>query len=159
MRAGSLRIAAIGFHFHGMNQVRELDRILNEKHRDVVADKVPVAVLGIELDRKSADIARRIVRTCTARDGREPHEYGARRAGFLQDARLGQFGDRVGAFEHPVRARSARVNDPLRDALVVEMEDLLTQDEVFEQRWTARTSLETVLVVGNAVPEIVGQRG
>jgi hypothetical protein len=40
------------------------------------------------------------------------------------------------------------VDDALGDALVVEVEDLLAQDEVFEQRRAALAGLQRVLVVG-----------
>jgi len=59
-----------------VDQVLELDRVLNEKHRDVVADQIPVALLGVELDREAADVARRVDRPGAARDRREAHEQG-----------------------------------------------------------------------------------
>jgi hypothetical protein len=34
--------------------------------------------------------------------------------------------------------RTACVDDTLRNALMVEMGDLFTQDEVFQQRWSPR---------------------
>jgi len=40
-----LRKAAVGFHFYGMDEVGEFDGILDEEHRDVVADQIPVAFL------------------------------------------------------------------------------------------------------------------
>ena len=39
-----LREAAVGLHLHRMDEVGELDRVLDEEHRDVVADEVPVAL-------------------------------------------------------------------------------------------------------------------
>ena len=42
-----LREVAIGLLFGGVNQIRELDGILNEEHRDIVADDVPIALLGV----------------------------------------------------------------------------------------------------------------
>ncbi len=43
--AAGLRIAAVGLHLHGVDQIGELDRVLDEEHRDVVADQIPVAFL------------------------------------------------------------------------------------------------------------------
>jgi hypothetical protein len=43
-----------------MDKVGELDRVLYEKHRDVVADKIPIAFARLELDREAAHVARRI---------------------------------------------------------------------------------------------------
>ena len=45
--------------------------------------------------------------------------------------------ERLVVLEVAVRAEAARVDDPLRDALVVEVEDLLPEVEVLEQRRTA----------------------
>ena len=44
------------------------------------------------------------------------------------------FGERLGQLEIAMGARAARMHDPLGDALVIEMLDLLTQDEILEQR-------------------------
>ena len=41
------------------------------------------------------------------------------------------------------------MDDPFRDALVVEVEDLLAQHEVFQQHRPARPGLEAVLVVAD----------
>ena len=60
MRAGRLRIAAVGLHLHGMDQVGEFDRVLDEEDGDVVADQIPVALGRIEFDGKAPDVARRI---------------------------------------------------------------------------------------------------
>jgi len=60
MRGSRLRKAAIGLHLRGVNQIGKLDRILNEKDRNVIADQVPVAFLGVELHREATHVARRI---------------------------------------------------------------------------------------------------
>ena len=41
VRRGGLRHFIIGFRFEGMDQIGKLDRILNEEHRNVIADQVP----------------------------------------------------------------------------------------------------------------------
>ena len=45
-----------------VNHVRELDRVADEEDRQVVADQIPVAVLGVELDGESARVAQRLGR-------------------------------------------------------------------------------------------------
>ena len=62
VRRRGLRKAAVGLRLHGVNDVGKLDCILDEEHRDVVADDVPVAFLGIELDGKSAHVAGKVER-------------------------------------------------------------------------------------------------
>jgi hypothetical protein len=50
------------------------------------------------------------------------------------------------------------VHDALRDALVVEVRDLLAQDEILEQRGAALVGAQRVLVVGDRDP-LVGRQG
>jgi hypothetical protein len=40
-----------------VDEIRELDRVAEEEHAEVVADEVPVAVLGVELDGEPARVA------------------------------------------------------------------------------------------------------
>ena len=47
-----------------------------------------------------------------------------------------------------MRTVAPRVHDTLRDALVVEMKDLLAKMEVFEQGRTTGTDAQRVLVIG-----------
>lgn len=54
----SLRKAAIGLLLGRMDQVGELDCILDEEHRNIIANHIPVAFLGVELDGKAAYVAR-----------------------------------------------------------------------------------------------------
>ena len=67
------------------DEIRKFDSVLNEEHRDVVADEIPVAFLGVKLHGKSADIARRVDRAGPARDGRKANEDLRLFADFRQD--------------------------------------------------------------------------
>jgi hypothetical protein len=42
------------------------------------------------------------------------------------------------------------MDDAFRNPLMVEMEDLLAQNEIFQQRWPASARLQAVLVGGDA---------
>jgi hypothetical protein len=42
------------------------------------------------------------------------------------------------------------MDDAFRNPFMVEMEDLLPQDEIFQQRWPTSAGLQAVLVVGDA---------
>ena len=46
-----------------------------------------------------------------------------------------------------MRAIAAGMHDPLGNALMVEVEDLLAEMEIFEQRRAARADLERILIV------------
>ena len=149
VRRGGLREAAVRLHLHRMDQIGELDRVLDEEHRDVVADQIEVAFLGIELDGEAAHVARQVDRAGAAGDGGEPHEDLGLLLRVLQEAGLGELGERFRRLEIAVRAGAARMHDTLGDALMVEMRDLLAQDEIFEQARAALAALERILVVGD----------
>ena len=68
MGARRLRIAAIRLHLHRMDQIGKLDGVLNEKHRDIVADEIEVAFVGVELDGEAAHVTRQVDRARAARD-------------------------------------------------------------------------------------------
>ena len=76
-----------------------------------------------------------------------------RRRGFRDGppaiARAGQLGNRSRTFEVAMRPRAARMHDALGDAFVVEMEDLLAENEILEQRRATGTQAQAVLVVRN----------
>ena len=57
-----LRKGAVGLRLHRVDDVGKLDRVLDEEDRDVVADEVPVAFLGVELDGKAAHVAGEVER-------------------------------------------------------------------------------------------------
>ncbi len=60
MRGLRLREAAIGRGLGGVDQVGKFDRVLDEEHRNIVADQIPIALLGVEFGRKAAHVARQI---------------------------------------------------------------------------------------------------
>ena len=97
-----LREPAIGLLLHGVDEVGELDRVLDEEDRDVVADEVPVALLRVELHGEAADVAGEVERALVAGDGREADEHRRPLAGPLEQVGPGDVGQRL------VRSRSSR---------------------------------------------------
>ena len=85
VRGLRLREAAVGLLLGGVDQVGELDRVLDEEDRDVVADEVPVALLGVELDGEAAHVARQVGRALVAGDGREADEGRVFSPGALEE--------------------------------------------------------------------------
>ena len=55
-----LRYLIVRFGLYRVNQVRKFHRILDEEHRNVVADQIPIALVGVELHREATHIARRV---------------------------------------------------------------------------------------------------
>ena len=104
-----------------VNDVGELDRIADEEHREVIADQIPVAILGIELDRKASRIAGDFRRVAAADDGREADRQRGLLARLLENfARVyldaGSSPIIPVASKSPYADEAARVNDPLRES-------------------------------------------
>ena len=109
-----------------VDDVRELDRVADEEDRQVVADQIPVAVLGVELHREAARIARRLRRVAAADHGREADGERRLLARLLEQLGAGVLGGRLvadlaGRLELAVADEAARVDDALGDALAVEV--------------------------------------
>ena len=153
-----LREAAVGLHFHRVDEVRELDGVLDEEDRDVVADEIPVAFIGVEFHGEAAHVSRCIDGARAAGDRGETCEERRAFAGFGEEASAGEIGDRFRAFEKSVCGASAGVDDAFGDALMVEVEDLFAQHEIFKQRRTERAGLQAVLVVGDRHAMIGGEQ-
>jgi hypothetical protein len=87
-----------------MDEVRKLISIPDEEHRSVVADHVPVAFVGIKLQRKTAHVALGVRRAELAGNGRIPRQHVRLGAG-LQTFRLGVFRDVAGNRQRAERAQ------------------------------------------------------
>src|ERR1035437_1354623 len=159
VRGRRLRKAAVGFHLYGMDEVGKFDGILDEENRDVVADQVPVAFLGVKLDGKPAYVTRGIDRTRAACDGR----YAGKNGGLL--AYLGEYPgggvllQRDGQLEESMRARRTRVYDTLGNTFVIEIVYFFAEDEILQQCRAARIGPERVLIIGKCEALVRGERG
>src|SRR5688500_12604265 len=117
----------VWFRLDRMDKIREFNAILNEKYGDVIANQVKVALLGIELDCEAAHVSREVCRTPGPHDGRESHEDRRLHRGILEKSGLRVRNQRLVHLKKPMGRRPAGVHDPLRDALMVKMRDLLTK--------------------------------
>ena len=129
-----LRHGEVRLRLGRVHQVRKLHRILDEEHRDVVADEVPVAIVRVELDGEATNVAGGVGRAALAEDGREAHENRRLLAHFCEQRGPGVLRQSSRALEESMSRRAARVDDALGNALVIEVGDLFAEDEVLEQR-------------------------
>ena len=159
VRGGCLWEPSVWLVLHRMHEVGELHRILHEEDRDVVAHEIPVALLRVELHGEAAHVAGEVGRALVARDRREAHEDRGAFARPLEEVRAGQVGQRFERLEEAVCTVATSVNDALWDAFVVEVEHLLAQYEVVQQRRSAVADLQRVLIVGDRRPLGGGERG
>ena len=143
-RFGTWRSKVTGIGLLGVDEVGELDRVADEEDAEVVADEVPVAVLGVELDREAARVADRLGGVAAARHRGEADGELGLLAGLLEQLRAGVLGDRLvadlaGRLEVAEGGGAARVDDPLRDPLAVEVAHLLEEVVVLQRRRAARS--------------------
>ena len=82
---GCLGHFVVRFRFARVDDVRELDGVLDEEHRDVVADQVEDAFVGVELRREAAHIANGVGGATRAQDRREADEDRRLLRGVLQE--------------------------------------------------------------------------
>ena len=141
--------AAVGRGLRGVDQVGKLDRVLDEEHRDVIADQVPVALRRVELRGETAHVAGEIGRTLVAGHGGEAGEGGRLDADLVEDRGARILRNGLLQFEVAMHAIAPGMHHAFRNALVIEVKYLLARDMVRQQLRAARTGGEPVLVVCN----------
>ena len=124
---------AVGLFLDRVNDVGKFDRVLDEEHRNVVADDVPVAFLRVQFYRKAADVAGKIKRTFAACNSRKSYKGRSAFAGALKQLGASVFREWLIVFKETMRAIAAGVNDALWNPLMVEMEYLLAKMKIFDQ--------------------------
>ena len=128
-----LRDLAIRVRLTRVDDVRELDGVLDEKHRDVVAHQVPVALFGVELRGPATGIAHGVGGAAGAQHGGKTHEDRGLSVLF-EHLGLGNLRRVAVGHERAVGTHTTRVDGALRDALVVEVGDLLAEVVVLHQQ-------------------------
>ena len=63
VRRLALRYLIVRLRLDSMDKVGKLDTVLDEEYRNVVANAIPVSLRGVELSRKPAHIANRVLKT------------------------------------------------------------------------------------------------
>jgi hypothetical protein len=138
------------------DEVGKLVGVAHPENGRVVADQVPVAFLGINLDCETPKVALGVGRSALPGDVRETHETLALRAP-LQGLGLGVAADIASNLERTVSAGALGMDDALGNALAVEIGVLLEQLPVLDQQRSARAGGQRVLIVCNRCAALSGQ--
>src|SRR5665811_2293748 len=144
------------------DEVGEFDRIANEEDRQVVADEVPVAIFGAELDRETTRVTGDFRRITATGDGGKADAERRLLALLLKELRAGVRAggivtDGAVCLELTMGDSATRVHDALRHALAVEVADLFEVLVVFERARPAVADRAHVLVVVDRVSLTGGQ--
>ena len=143
--------------FDGFVQIRKLARVAQKEHRCVVADHVPVAFFGVELQGKAADVALGIGRTAFTGHGGETGKHLGFLANLAKDFRTGVLGDVVGDGEGTERAGTFGVHAPLRNNFAHKVGELFVEPHILRQQGAAWAGCHAVLIVHDGGAEISGQ--
>lgn len=127
----SLRVSLLG-----VDEVRELGWVSDEKHWGVVVDKVQVTLLSVELGGETSWVSGGISRTGFTTDGRESGESLGLLTNSVQEFGGANVGDVVSDFKVTVSTGTLSVDDSLRDSLSVEVGKRVNQVEVLQQQRT-----------------------
>ena len=120
-----------------VDEIRKLERIADKEHRRVIADDVPVALLGVELDREAAHVALGIGRAALARHRRESHEKRRFLADLREHLRLRVARDIVRDLQRAECARTFCVDTAFRNHFAIEVSEFFEQPDVLQNNRTA----------------------
>ena len=152
--------ACVGHALLRADEVLELDRVAHEERRRVVANEVVVPLVGVELEREATWVADRVRAPELARDLREAREHRRALPNLGQEARVRPLAHVLRDLEEPVRAAALRVNDPLGDALAVEVLHLLNQMSVVQDGRSVRPDGQRMVIARDRDAGVVrGGRG
>ncbi|MBB30600.1 MAG: hypothetical protein CME25_17050 [Gemmatimonadetes bacterium] len=129
-----------------VNEVRELQGIADKEDGRVVAHHIPVALVGIEFQRKAAHVAFIVGRALFASHGGKAGQHLGLLAGFGKDRCAAVLADVMGHGEGAEGAPALGMDDPFGNAFAVLMGQLFKQLIVLHQQRTARAGGFAVLV-------------
>ncbi len=142
----------------GLVEVGELARVAQEEHRRVVADQVPIAFFGVELQGEAADVTLGVGGATLAGHRGEAGEHLGLLADLLEQLGAGVLADVVSDGEGAECARALGVHAALGNDLAVEVGQLFQQPHVFHQQRATRAGGLAVLVVHHRRAEGRGHR-
>src|ERR1700733_11818012 len=142
VRRCGLGETSVRLHFHGMDEIRKFDGILNEEDGNIISHQIPVSFFRVKLHRKPAHVPRRVHRTSAACNGRQACKDRSLLTNLGEYFGGSVFLERRGQLEISMHTCSSCVDDTFGNTLVIKMCDLLAQDEVFEKYRTVRIGLK-----------------
>src|SRR5438445_5594625 len=113
-------------------EVREAQRIAEEKDWRIVSDDVPISILGVELESSPADIALRIGCPAFPSDARKAREHRRLLSNLRKNRCLRVLCDVVSRRESSMRPPAFGVHPALRNDLAIKVCELLDQPDVLE---------------------------
>ena len=142
---------------HRMIEVRKLQRVANEEHRGVIAHKVPIALVGVELNGETADVAFGIGCPTFACNGRETHKDVGLLANMGEDTGTGISGYIMSDGEMAKSATPLCVHTTFGYDFAVEVGEFLHQPHIFHQERAAPPCRNGIGIVMDWSTDFVSQ--
>src|SRR5262245_60959 len=128
-------------------EVSKTERIAEKKDWRIVSNDIPIAVLGVELERSPADITLRIGCPALPSDGRKAREQRRLFSNLRKNRRFGVLGDVVSRRERSIRPPALGMHPALRNDLAIKVCELLDEPDVLEESRATTTGCQDVGVV------------
>jgi hypothetical protein len=147
---------ALGVGLQGVDHVREFDPVPDEENWDIIPDHVEVPFPRVELHSEPTRVTERLGAASLVDHSGEADDQRGLHARRPEEVGAREVGDVVCHFEEALGAGAARVHHALRDALSVELRQLLHQVVILQQHRAAGTHRERVVVVPYRRPRVRG---
>jgi len=121
----------------GVVEIGKPQRVAEEKHWRVIADDVPVALLGIELQREAADVALGVGGTALTCDGGEAGEHRGPFSDLRKYLGLGVARNVVRDGKGAMCTGALGVHAPLRNHFPGEVGQLFDEPDILQKGGTA----------------------
>ena len=135
MRSLSLRDFVVRFWLDRMDEIRELDRLLDEEDGDVIANDVPVAFFGVEFGGETSNVSDSVCASSATLDGREANKGWCSARGVGQHPSGGDILKTLEELELAMSTSPSSMDDTFRDTLVVEAMNLWRGKSLDFPRW------------------------
>lgn len=138
-------------------EIRKLDRFLDEKDRNIIADQIPNAFLRVELDSKASDIPDSIGTPFASLHSRETYKDGCLTGGIRQDVGSGKLLCAFIQLERSKRTRASGMDYTFWYAFMIETLNFFPRYLVFQQMGTSLTltsKFEPMIGIRNLGTEI-----
>lgn len=124
MRSLALRHFVVWLGLDSMDKVGEFDGFLDEEDGNIVADDIPIALIGVELCGEASNISHCVCTASTALHGGKADEGGGGTGGVGQDFGGGDIFQALEELEVTMGTGTSSVDDSLWNTLMVEAVNL-----------------------------------
>mmetsp|Transcript_6797 Transcript_6797/g.25364 ORF Transcript_6797/g.25364 Transcript_6797/m.25364 type:complete len:338 (-) Transcript_6797:82-1095(-) len=140
----------------GVNEIRKLLSISDEKNWSRITDHIVITVLCVMFDGETTWIACSVSRALLSAHSGEAQKHRSLFSHLVQECCLGELRYVLGHLEISMSSSSFGVHNTLWDTLSVKVSQFVDEFEVLKEGWPVNSSGERVACVSNRVAKLVG---